>query len=41
VDVLAADPAALDNMRTRASERVKQQFSLEVQRENFIRFYGA
>jgi colanic acid/amylovoran biosynthesis glycosyltransferase len=41
VDVLAADPAALDSMRTRASERVKQQFSLEVQRENFIRFYGA
>jgi colanic acid/amylovoran biosynthesis glycosyltransferase len=41
LDVLTTDPAELESMRTRASTRVKQQFSLEVQRENFIRFYGA
>jgi colanic acid/amylovoran biosynthesis glycosyltransferase len=40
-ETMNADPAELDQMRTTASERVKSQFSLEVQRENFIRFYGA
>ena len=40
-ETMNADPAELDRMRTTASERVKSQFSLEVQRENFIRFYGA
>lgn len=40
IDVLATEPDQLEKMRTNASERVKQQFSLEVQRQNFIRFYG-
>lgn len=40
-EVLNTNNAELDSMRTAASERVKKQFSLEVQRENFIRFYEA
>lgn len=40
-ETMNAAPAELDRMRRNASERVKDQFSLEVQRKNFIRFYEA
>ena len=40
-EVLNTDPGELKRIGTAASERVKKQFSLEVQRENFIRFYEA
>lgn len=39
-EVLATDPADLATIRTTASARVQRQYSLDVQRKNFIRFYG-
>jgi len=39
-EVLALDPNLRASLTTAASERVKRDFSLDVQRENFIRFYG-
>ena len=39
-EVMNMENQDLDRIRTAASERVKTQFSLEVQRKNFIRFYA-